>query len=135
VNERFDEAERREIVAILGDRLDMLSDIEAQARIFADDVDLDAEADDLLATDVARNVVSALVRRLRESDDPITPDGFIAMIKDTGAALGVKGRDLYFPVRAALTGSVHGPDLARVAAVKGRDSVLRLFDSALEGTR
>jgi len=135
VNERFEEAGRREIVAILGDRLDMLSDIEAQARIFADDVDLDAEADDLLATDVARNVVSALVRRLRESDDPITPDGFIAMIKDTGAALGVKGRDLYFPVRAALTGSVHGPDLARVAAVKGRDSVLRLFDSALEGTR
>jgi hypothetical protein len=27
-----------------------------------------------------------------------------------------------------MTGSVHGPDLTRVAAVKGRDTVLRLLE-------
>jgi len=131
VNERYDDAQRREIVAILGDRLDMLSDLETQARIFADDVDLDAEADELLDTDGARHVVRALAERLRATTDAITPDAFNAMIKDTGAAVGAKGRDLYFPIRAAVTGSVHGPDLARVAAVKGRDSVLDLLDAAV----
>jgi nondiscriminating glutamyl-tRNA synthetase len=128
--ERYDKPERREIVAILRDRLDVLSALEEQTRIFRDDVAPDAEAAELLATEGARAVTSALTARLRDANEAITPDAFNAMIKDTGTALGVKGKDLYFPIRAAITGSVHGPDLARVASVKGRDSVLHLLDSA-----
>jgi glutamyl-tRNA synthetase len=130
VGERFDDAERREIVAILKDRIEVLSDLERLTLMFGDDVTFDGEAVELLASAGARAVVAALAGRLGASADAITPDAFNAMIKDTGAALGAKGKDLYFPIRAAITGSVHGPDLARVAAVKGRDSVLRLLAAA-----
>jgi nondiscriminating glutamyl-tRNA synthetase len=33
----------------------------------------------------------------------------------------VKGRDLFQPVRAALTGRTHGPELPLVAELLGRD--------------
>jgi glutamyl-tRNA synthetase len=46
-----------------------------------------------------------------------------AVAKDTGR----KGAALYMPLRAALTGRLHGPELAPLVALMGRDRVeLRL---------
>jgi nondiscriminating glutamyl-tRNA synthetase len=73
-------------------------------------------------------VLSGMTQRLREYTGDFTPDAFKEMILETGKEAGLKGRDLYFPIRGAMTGSVHGPDLTRVAAVKGRDTVLRLLE-------
>jgi nondiscriminating glutamyl-tRNA synthetase len=72
-----------------------------------------------------------MVTRLRAHDGPLTPENFKEMILATGQEAGLKGKDLYFPIRGAMTGSVHGPDLTRVAAVKGRDAVLRLLEGAI----
>jgi glutamyl/glutaminyl-tRNA synthetase len=44
--------------------------------------------------------------------------------------VGRKGKALYFPIRAALTGAVHGPDLAGLAELKGREAVLGLLERA-----
>ncbi len=46
-------------------------------------------------------------------------------ILEAGQALGLKGRALFQPVRAALTGRTHGPELPRVAELLGREAVLR----------
>jgi len=44
-------------------------------------------------------------------------------------ATGKKGRDLYLPLRAALSGEVHGPEMGRMVAFLGRDGVeVRLCD-------
>lgn len=42
------------------------------------------------------------------------PQDFRAWAKAVGAAAGLKGRDLFMPLRAALTGQVHGPEMTRV---------------------
>ena len=55
-------------------------------------------------------------------------------IKELGARLSVKGKALYMPLRAAVTGSLHGPDLSRVMEIRGKESVLRAIRSALAGT-
>jgi nondiscriminating glutamyl-tRNA synthetase len=47
-----------------------------------------------------------------------------------GKKMGLKGKALFFPVRAALTGAVHGPDLAGFAELRGREGVLALLDRA-----
>ncbi|MFM8558919.1 MAG: glutamate--tRNA ligase [bacterium] len=47
-------------------------------------------------------------------------DGVQSAIRKVGADLGVKGRDLFQPVRAALTGRTHGPELPLVAELLGR---------------
>ncbi|HEX5131384.1 MAG TPA: glutamate--tRNA ligase [Candidatus Krumholzibacteria bacterium] len=125
---RYDEPTRREIVAILQDSLDTLADLPHRAHIFEPVVNCDEETRALLATDTARAVLASMTRRLREFNGDLTPDAFKDMILATGAETSLKGRDLYFPIRGAMTGSVHGPDLTRVASVKGRDNVLKLLE-------
>lgn len=52
-----------------------------------------------------------------------------AAFRELGRELGMKGGALFRPLRVALTGDEHGPDLARVAQVLGRErtaSLLRL---------
>ena len=48
---------------------------------------------------------------------------------------GIAGRDLYQPVRAALTGSLHGPDLADVAYALGRRRTLERLERGLATAR
>jgi glutamyl-tRNA synthetase len=129
---RYDAATRREIVAILQDSLDTLADLPHRAAIFEPVVECDAEARALLETDTARRVLGSMVARLRAHAGDVTPDAFKQMILATGGELGLKGRDLYFPIRGAMTGSVHGPDLTRVAAVKGKDNVLHLLEGGMQ---
>ncbi len=126
----YDEGTRREIVAILQDSLNTLADLPQRAHIFEARVSHDEETRALLATEDARRVLADMVKRLREFSGDFTPDAFKAMILAVGQDTGLKGKDLYFPIRGAMTGSVHGPDLTRVAAVKGRETVLRLLEEA-----
>src|SRR5690606_15657224 len=48
-------------------------------------------------------------------------------IRDAGAEVGARGRALFLPVRLALTGEEHGPDLAGIAVVLGRARTLALL--------
>ena len=43
-----------------------------------------------------------------------SPEDFKAFAKATGAAAGVKGKQLFMPLRVALTGVTHGPEMARL---------------------
>jgi len=52
-------------------------------------------------------------------------------LKEVSAATGARGRDLYEPLRLALTGSAHGPPFVALLRVQGRDVVLRRLERAL----
>jgi nondiscriminating glutamyl-tRNA synthetase len=45
-------------------------------------------------------------------------------VQSVGKSVGLKGRELFQPVRAALTGRTHGPELPLVAELLGRDLCL-----------
>ncbi len=48
---------------------------------------------------------------------------------------GVSGRALFMPLRAALTGTTHGPELYRVLSILGKDEALRrLAEAPVQGT-
>lgn len=58
-------------------------------------------------------------------------EAFKSAIQSTGKLQGRKGRDLFMPVRAALTGRTHGPELPLLAELLGKDRCLeRLRDAA-----
>ena len=44
----------------------------------------------------------------------ITPEDFNAWMNDIKAATGVKGKELYHPIRIALTGAHSSPDFNKV---------------------
>ena len=91
----------------------------------------DDEAREVLATPEAQTVLKALADALSASTEEFTGALFKSLVKQVGKETGQKGKALFFPVRAALTGSVHGPDLAGIAELKGKDEVLE----ALADTR
>jgi glutamyl/glutaminyl-tRNA synthetase len=54
--------------------------------------------------------------------------GFKSTLQQVGAELGVKGRALFQPIRAALTGRTHGPELPVLAELIGRSSCIERLE-------
>jgi nondiscriminating glutamyl-tRNA synthetase len=55
-------------------------------------------------------------------------------VQSTGQRLGTRGRELFQPVRAALTGRTHGPELPLIMEALGRErAVSRLREAAATG--
>jgi len=59
-------------------------------------------------------------------DSPLTPERFKGIMNEIKAQLGVKGKDLFHPVRIALIGSHSGPDFDRLIPLIEEGSRLAL---------
>jgi nondiscriminating glutamyl-tRNA synthetase len=130
IKRRFNDDEQREILDILQGKVETLDQIATQSRIFLDEIDYEDDAREALAEPSAPEVLTALTSALDSMTDDWTPENIKAAFKNAGKQAGQKGKELFFPIRAAVTGNLHGPDLARVTAVKGKAVVLRLIDRA-----
>jgi glutamyl-tRNA synthetase len=80
-----------------------------------------------LATNPAAVALLAAVADRLQTVEPWEPEAVGAAVREAGAAAGAKGKALFRPVRVALTGEEHGPDLARLACVLGRERTVRLL--------
>ncbi len=74
----------------------------------------DGENAAILAADSARTVLGELASRLRARMGCVTPEAFKAWMNEIKAATGVKGKELFHPVRIALTGAHSGPELDKL---------------------
>jgi nondiscriminating glutamyl-tRNA synthetase len=54
-------------------------------------------------------------------------------IQSAGQEAGKKGRELFQPIRAALTGRTHGPELPRIIEWLGRESAAQRLEAAARG--
>jgi glutamyl-tRNA synthetase/nondiscriminating glutamyl-tRNA synthetase len=97
------------------DRLDQLPD--KTAMVFGFDSEA-ARANDenaaVLATDSARTVLGEMANRVRAHSGEVTPEVFKAWLKEIKVATAVKGKELFHPIRIALTGYHSGPDLDKL---------------------
>jgi nondiscriminating glutamyl-tRNA synthetase len=87
-------------------------------------------ADLVLAAAPARALCLELATAL-EALAEWSEEGVKSALRSVGARLGLRGRDLFQPARAALTGRTHGPELPLVASLIGRARcVARLREAA-----
>ena len=68
----------------------------------------------ILSADSARTVLGELAHRVRAHSDIVTGEDFKLWMNDIKAASGVKGKDLFHPVRIALTGTHFGPEFDKL---------------------
>ena len=61
---------------------------------------------------------------------PAEAEDFKAYAKAVGEAAGVKGKSLFMPLRAALTGHTHGPEMAAVFRLLGIERVRKRLEIA-----
>jgi nondiscriminating glutamyl-tRNA synthetase len=59
----------------------------------------------------------------------------ITAIRTAGKQVGLKGRHLFMPVRAAITGSTRGPELVDVFEIQGKATALRVLEQAIATAR
>jgi glutamyl-tRNA synthetase/nondiscriminating glutamyl-tRNA synthetase len=118
------------LLALLVPSVDHLDQLPAKAApIFAFDPEA-ARANEenaaILAVDSARTVLAEMADRIRAHSGPVTPEAFKAWMNEIKAAAGVKGKDLFHPVRVALTGSHSGPEFDKLIPLIEDGSALGL---------
>ena len=126
--ETLDAAWLKNVLETVKGELTTLAEIGDHIDLFFDErYSLSDEAGKLLAAPGAREVVGAFGEYLeRAQDDP--GNVYAAAIRHAKEKSGVAGRNLFMPVRAALTGKLKGPELDRIFVVLGVDSARRRFD-------
>jgi glutamyl-tRNA synthetase len=113
-----------ELAALLGPSLVTLRDGVEQAKPFFERPELDAGALGQLQTEGALPALKALLERLPAATGPLGLEQAQALLGEAAAAAGVKKGVLMKSLRAALLGSLQGPDLVttwRLLHVSGED--------------
>jgi glutamyl/glutaminyl-tRNA synthetase len=96
------------------DGIACLAELPERVRELLDPGPPEAEAATVLQTPGARRLLAVVAEKLeRGAEDTDRLDGatFKGILQSCGQELGLKGRDLFMPARAALSGRTHGPEL------------------------
>jgi glutamyl/glutaminyl-tRNA synthetase len=119
------------MIEVVRPRVSNLSEIPQELAVFFEEPELDPEVRDRFSGGEGAAVIRDFKARLRRSES-LTQEGFLAMVKEIGEARGIGGKKLYIPLRVALTGKAHGPDLHRIAPLLGRDVCIRRAEKAIQ---
>jgi nondiscriminating glutamyl-tRNA synthetase len=94
------------------------------------------EALEILRLDTSKKVINVFLSMLEklvfatgsiQDEDLLTEEKAKMIINETGAALineNIKGKLLYMPIRASITGKVHGPELPKIISILGREDCI-----------
>ena len=114
------------VVASVRKQLSYMQEIAGYVKFYFDDnIQIEnEEAQQIMAGEQVKPVLLELIKKVNAAAG-ITEDGAKALLKEVGRDLGLKGKQVFMPVRVALTGSTQGPDLNQVMVILGRDGVIR----------
>ena len=113
-----------QLVALHQDKLRSASDIVPVTELFfRENVMDEEEAAAVLAEEQVPKVLQAFLALIESEAAPFTVDGIKDMIKTVQKDTGFKGKALFMPIRAALTGQTHGPDLNQSIVLLGKAKV------------
>ncbi|RKO65848.1 glutamate--tRNA ligase [Desulfofundulus salinus] len=115
----------KQLVATVRDYLTNLSEINQHVDIFfAPEVEPEnEEARTVLAGEQVPRVLSALAEKIRSADG-LDEETARSILKKLPRELGLGARKVYLPIRVALTGRTHGPELYQVIPLLGKEKVL-----------
>jgi len=118
------------VIALLLPSLDQLDQMPAKAQsiLTYDAVAARGEPDNsvILAAASSQRVLTAFGERLRASSGPLAPETFKQWMNEIKTETGVKGKELFHPVRIALTGAHSGPEFDKLIPVIERGALLAL---------
>jgi nondiscriminating glutamyl-tRNA synthetase len=126
------DARYRTIIESVAKYLTVPADAIDHARIYFEQTaqPVDDEAAAVLGTESAHVVIGAM-HEATGSAAEWNRSVFKDLLKHVQSTTSIKGASLYMPLRVALTGRTHGPDLPLVAEIFGRDICLQRLAAAL----
>ncbi|WIM39725.1 glutamate--tRNA ligase [Paenibacillus sp. PK4536] len=122
-----------DLVALYQEQMTSASDIvELSEVFFRTHLQMDHESQLIIGEEHVSTVLSALLEKIKASDE-FSPTRAAALIKEVQKETGFKGKQLFMPIRVALTGEMHGRDLNHTIYLLGRDRVIERLASQIKG--
>lgn len=125
IDESYPENKLKLLAATWQSAIDKFSDApELSKNYFIDDRQMswDDEAVEAISTEDAKRLIDSFLNHLDQVDE-IDEEFATSVMKKIQKETGIKGKNLWFPVRAAITGSVHGPELSNAFIIMGKEKI------------
>lgn len=103
---------------------------EVSSLFFQDHLELDDAAKEVLAGEGVPTVLAAFKTQL-ESLETVDAANVLASIKAVQKETGIKGKNLWMPIRVAVSGVTHGPELPETVEILGREKALAHLDQVM----
>lgn len=133
--EQLDEGERewaRRLIGLYQEQMHYGAEIvELTEMFFKDEVDYTEEAKTVLAEEQVPEVLSQFAKELESLEGFFAAD-IKKAIKATQKATGQKGKKLFMPIRAAVSGQTHGPELGDTIELLGKSVVKARLQAAIQ---
>ena len=100
-------------------------------QFFVEEIKFDEEELEILKQDTTVAVFEDFLEKLEVAGD-FSSENIKTLIKTIQKDTGIKGKNLFMPIRIASTGSMHGPELNTSLELLGRDRVVARVKAALE---
>ena len=116
-----------DVIASVKEKVETVDQIFDRARVYFDSkIDIEPDAHDILAMPDAKGVVDAALKVFSQMER-ISKENLRDIIKRITGESGVKGKSFYMTIRAALSGSVEGPDLDKLILLLGKETCIARF--------
>ncbi|MEP9409929.1 MAG: glutamate--tRNA ligase [Candidatus Brocadia sp.] len=115
---KIDRAKLRLVVDALRNSISCMSQIVQESDIFFKDAVVSEKHVEFLSSEISQSVLLSFYRELQKLDT-LSPEIFKEALKTVQNETKVNGRGLYMPIRIALTGREHGPELYCIANILG----------------
>lgn len=128
VPETLDDKEEKwvtEVIGLLKDKLNYGAQIVQLSELFfKEEYKIEEDAEQVLKEEQVPVVLQSFINQLEQADE-FAVDIIKKSLKNVQKETGFKGKQLFMPVRAALTGQIHGPDLNQTILLLGKDKVIQ----------
>ena len=122
----------KRIVVLVKEKLDYMMQITPYVQEFLMDyVTIEEDAESILESDHVKNLLMEFKKRILEAEN-LEKATIKAVIKSIQKDLGIKGKDLFMPIRVGVTGQVHGSDLVETISICGKERLEKRLDSVIE---
>ncbi|MGD7024957.1 glutamate--tRNA ligase [Rossellomorea vietnamensis] len=121
----------RKVIALYQEQMSYGAEIvELSGMFFKKDIDYDQEAKAVLEEEQVPEVLKAFVDEIDQLENYEAAE-IKKSIKAVQKSTGHKGKKLFMPIRVAVTGQTHGPELPNAIELLGKDKVKHRIQSLL----
>ena len=122
----------KKVMEVIRDSLETLNDIKERAfPFFVEDYEIEDDGKKFIQSETGKSVLELFYEKVKNREN-LDRNEFKKITKEIQKELKVKGKNLFMPIRVALTGKTSGVDMALLVEVIGKEKVLKRLDRIFE---
>ncbi len=126
----YDDVYIKNILDIVRGKLKCMSEIVDHVDFFFKGVVYENDdAKDFVVSESSQTVLKSFLQKVKDND--LSSDNFNPLLKEIQKETKIKGKNLFMPVRIALTGKMHGSDMSLIAPVLGNSECIKRLEEAI----